>query len=94
MNAAEIVGIPRKVFHSALQQGLRPYSISGGVMVKSDGNLNKSLQELFVVSGSGAPHVFENLVGFEKFRIIEEGDAACERIGFHASFWHSSAGIA
>ena len=62
-------------------------------MVQRHRHLDQSLQEFLVLVGSGAPHVFEGLVGLEKGGAVEQLDPLPILREIHATLWHIAAGL-
>jgi hypothetical protein len=59
-------------------------------MVKSNGNLDQTLEELLFRYRGGPPHVFQYFVGLEKCSPIKEADSMQIFGGMHALLWHTN----
>jgi hypothetical protein len=59
-------------------------------MVKSNGDLDQTLVELFFGFRRSPPNVFEDFVGLEKRSPIKEPDSMQIFGGMHALLWHTT----
>ena len=59
-------------------------------MVKSNGNLDQTLEELLFRHRGGPPDVFQYFVSLEKCSPIKEADSMQIFGGMHALLWHTN----
>jgi hypothetical protein len=76
-----------EITHGTLQNRARTHMVAFGVVMKSDRQLNYTLQvpAQRTMTGRLTPGVFEDLVGVEEVGGVEEGDATKEVVFMHLS---------
>jgi hypothetical protein len=81
-----------KIPDGALQHGSHTHAVPCRAVMEGHGNLNQSLEKLFVFGRCGAPDVFEDLVRVEELGVVEQADSPQVIVGIHALFWHRVGG--
>jgi len=79
MLSPEVFQVP----HRAFQHRTHPNQIPGGMMVKGNGHLGQSLEELLFSQRCFAPHIFQNFVGGEELGVVEELNSTQQAIRAH-----------
>lgn len=67
----EPVRVGAEIAGAAAEHGARTCQIPIAIVVKRDGDLNQTLQELPLCAGSHSPDVLQHLVGREELGTIE-----------------------
>jgi len=75
-----------EIAHGTLQNRARPHVVASGLVMKSDRQLNHTLEmpTRGSVAGQRAPDIFENFVSVEEVGAVEERHAVPKRVSLHA----------